>query len=105
MPFSSRHCYIDLVDKSFQGLVVSLIIHGLLLWLLITHPMPPLVRPEAPTEITLIEKDKKKARYFVTETEKEESKEDLKDMADQLSALTKRVKKQMVARENGPTQN
>jgi hypothetical protein len=98
--------YIGLVDKSFQGLILSLIIHGVLLWWLLNHPMPPFMAVETPTEITLVEKgEQRKPRYFVTETDKEETREKITDMANQLSALTKRVKKEIVARDNGPTQN
>jgi len=80
-------------------------VHGLLLWLLVTIKSPPVVLGDRPTEVTFIEKDRKKSRRFVTETEKEELQEKVKDIADTLSALTKRVKKEMVARENGPTKN
>jgi len=48
-------CYIELVDKSFQG-CVSLIIHDFMWWLL--PPYAAIKPAEAPTEITLIEKDK-----------------------------------------------
>lgn len=98
-------CYIQEVDKSFQGLVLSLIAH-ILLWLLLTRwPSPPVVPAELPTEVTLIERDRNRGT-FVTETEKnEQTFEKLKDTADYLSALTKRVKKQMVAKEHGPTRN
>lgn len=97
-------CYIQNVDKSFEGLVISLIVHGLLLWLLLTFKAPAVIPQGEPTEVTFIEK--KKGKHFVTETEKnQEIFDKLKDTADTFSALTKRVKKQMVARESGPTRN
>lgn len=58
------------------------------------------------TEIVLIEKPQEKSKSFVTETEKQEDIVDkLKDQADFLSQFTKRVKKQLKARESGPTRN
>jgi protein TonB len=65
------------------------------------------------TEVTLVEAPAKKeagpkmkAKNFVEETDtKPKDINDLKDTADFLSQFTKRVKKQLVARENGPTRN
>ena len=77
------------------------------MWLLLTFHAPVIRPSERPTEITIVERDSnKRAKHFVTETEKkQEVIEKHKDTADTLSALTKRVKKQMVARESGPTHN
>ncbi len=77
------------------------------MWLLVKFHAPAILPSQRPTEVTFIEKDpNKRGKHFVTETEKkQEVIEKLKDTADTLSALTKRVKKQMVARENGPTRN
>ncbi len=60
-----------------------------------------------PTEITIVEKSDKRAQTFVTETEKKEPdlRAKLNDQADFLSAFTKRVKKQIVARDSGRTIN
>lgn len=94
------------MDRSFLGLLFSIVIHGLILWLLLTMKLPAVVPHETPTEITLIEKDNKKSQTFVTETTKKEDVFDkLKDQADYLSQFNKRVKKQMKARDSGPTVN
>lgn len=96
-----------MVDKSFQGLVLSLIIHGILLWWLISHPMPSITPPEKPTEITLIEKDKVRLQQLIPKLDDKETdtKEELKDAIHQVSEVTKRVKEQMQARKEGQTVN
>lgn len=62
-----------------------------------------------PTEVTFIEREEsqKKSQQFVMETEKKEPdlKDKLNDTADFLSAFTKRVKKQIIARTTGETVN
>lgn len=95
------------MDKSFEGLLFSVVVHVLVLWLLLFAKLPkPTVSQDA-TQITLIEKpSQEKHKGFVTETDKKEPDlKDLKDSADFLSQFTKRVKKQMKARNNGPTVN
>lgn len=94
------------MDKSFQGLVLSLIVHAVLVWLYLHAPAQPLSRNEA-TEVEYISKAEanKKMQQFVTETEKQDVFKALKDRADYLSKYTKRVKKQTIASQNGPTQN
>ncbi len=98
-----------MVDKSFQGLVLSLIIHGLLVWLLLVHPMPPLLGPDKPTEITLIEKDKDKNHHGQIAPNLQLPKEDLsktvKDQVKMLADTTRRVKREMVARQAEITRN
>jgi TonB family protein len=96
------------VDRSFQGLLLSLCLHALLVWLYLhAKPWSP-ARTDQPTEITIVESDhgKKSKKSFVTETENQEKAFDkLKDQADYLSRFTKRVEKQMRARNNDRTQN
>jgi hypothetical protein len=91
------------VDRSFEGLLFSVILHGLLLWLFIMGKFSPPVLHQDKTEITIIEKP---ARAFVTETEDlKPVLEDLKDKVDLLSKYTKRVQKQTKAAKSGPTLN
>lgn len=98
-------------DKSFEGLLFSLGIHAILVLLLLNISVPPSSLHSDRTEITIVEEKKQedpksKAQTFMTETEKKEKDlKDLKDTADYLSQFTKRVKKQFVARNNGPTRN
>lgn len=95
------------MDKSFEGLLFSVILHVALIALLLTAHFKPYTPLRDTTEITIIEKpasDERK-KNFVTETNKKDVFEDLKDTADFLSQFTKRVKKQMRAAQNGPTQN
>jgi TonB family protein len=96
------------VDRSFQGLLLSLFVHALLAWLYF-HAKPWTVIPaETPTEITILDTDDspKNKKTFVSETESQEKVfENLKDQADYLSQFTKRVQKQMRARANDRTQN
>lgn len=67
---------------------------------------PALVSQNEPTEVTFIEREDVKKQAFVTETEaKDDALKNLKDQADFLSAFTKRVKKQIIARNNGATKN
>jgi protein TonB len=96
------------VDKSFEGLLASLALHAALVLLLWRMPFTPAPAMDDRTEVTLLEKtpEPSKVKAFVTETEKQADQvEDLSDSADLLSQLTKRVKKQMRARLNGPTRN
>ncbi len=98
------------MDKSFEGLFISVLFHAFLVWLIIFAKLP-VYHPvqESPTEVTLVERSDKKAKkqQFVTDPDfKPKPKlEDAKDAADFLSAFTQRVKKQMRAAHNGPTQN
>jgi TonB family protein len=97
------------VDRSFQGLVLSLCFHAFLVWLILHSKAENFVSHNEPTEVTFIEKDqtKTKAKTFVMETEKKEPdlRTKLDDTAEFLSAFTKRVKKQIVARNTGETRN
>jgi len=105
--FGASYSYIYMMDKSFEGLLFSIVIHVLLV--VAYFHLPPLPANEwgDKTEITLIEKPQSKAKSFVTETLKQKPAdlEDLKNTADYLSEFTKRVKKQLVARKSGPTRN
>lgn len=99
------------MDKAFEGLLFSLALHAIIWWLYLHAPQPPPHAISAPTEVTFIDapaktKDKTKSKLFVEETEtKPEDIKTLADAADFLSQFTKRVKKQVRARQNGPTRN
>jgi TonB family protein len=96
------------VDKSFEGLLLSIFIHILLLVILWNAKLPHLDFDHDKTEVTFVEKKpnaRVKSKAFVTETEKRETPETLDQEADFLSQFTKRVKKQLRAQLNGPTVN
>jgi TonB family protein len=96
------------VDKSFEGLLFSIIVHVILVVILWNAQLKPWSPPSTPTEITFVERPTEKAKTFVTETLDKQPKdtfEQLKDTADYLSQFTKRVKKQMRATRTGPTLN
>jgi len=98
------------VDKSFEGLLLSVVVHIFLVWLFFFAKFPdPNIIPPSKTEVTLIEVEKgqSKRQQFVTEPEVNLKPEaaDLKEAADYLSQFTKRVKKQMRAANTGPTMN
>lgn len=96
------------MDRSFEGLLISFLLHIVLVVLFFNLPAPPPPKGDEKTEITIVDPTPihKKSQNIVTETEKKvEDLKDLKDTADFLSQFTKRVKKQIIARENGPTKN
>lgn len=99
-------CYTSEVDKSFEGLLFSIIVHVILVVILwnAKSPSPP-VRDL--TEVTFVERTPtdKKSKAFVTETHPKDLAQSLKDDADFLSQFTKRVKRQMRAIHFGPTVN
>jgi TonB family protein len=78
-------------------------------WILLHTKAPNLLPQNDTTEVTIIENDhsNKKVQAFVTETEKNEPdlRTKLNDQAEFLSQFTKRVKKQMIARNSGKTVN
>ncbi|MGE0763652.1 MAG: cell envelope integrity protein TolA [Bdellovibrionales bacterium] len=94
-----------MADQSFRTLIYSLVVHGILAWVLLHLPSQNETRPlNQPVEFTVQEGRKHKA--FVTETDKkEELLEDLKKKADYLSQFTKRVKEQVLAQNSGATKN
>ena len=96
------------MDKSFEGLIFSIVVH-IVLVLFLWNMRAPHAAVKDTTEITLVEKSdskpKSKAKNFVTETAKKDPVEAIKDEADFLSAFTKRVKKQLRAAKTGPTVN
>lgn len=92
------------MDKSFQGLVLSLVVHAILTVWLLRSEVPEFPSQSDTTVVEFIDRSENKA--FVTETQKEEDADlNLKRTADYLSQYTKRVEKQTKARNNGPTQN
>lgn len=97
------------MDKSFEGLLFSIAIHALFVVLFLNMPAPNFSSGSDKTEITILEPTpapKSKAKAFVTETEKKDPElKDLQSAADYLSQFAKRVKKQIVARNNGETRN
>lgn len=94
------------MDRSFLGLVYSLILHAAVAFFLFNFRLPASTHT-SPTEVVLIEKDtKKRSKIAVMEThEKKDIFEQLKDQTDYLSQYTKRFKKQLRARNLGRTQN
>lgn len=94
----------DRHDRSFHGLWLSIALHILLIWLILKAPQPGTPHNDT-TEVTIIDSSEK-SKSFVTETNlKPEVEERLRDEADHLSQFTRRVKKQMKARESGRSQN
>ena len=99
------------MDRRFEGLIFSLVIHALLVWLLFLWPSPPPAPSSERVEVSFNDpparsKPKTKSKTFIEETNVNPKPiEDLKDTADFLSQFTKRVKKQLIARQNGPTRN
>ena len=91
------------MDKSFEGLLISIVLHVALIVFLFKADLRPHVTPSETTEITLIENSSDQGGYIVPETEKEQREElkDLKDAAQILSQFTKRVKQQLIARQKG----
>jgi TonB family protein len=94
-----------LVDKSFEGLLLSLFLHAFLVVVFFYAKLPVSTNAQRPTEISFIEKPSTKSKAFVTETQPKDTFEQLKDQADFLSQFTKRVKKQIRAAKSGPTVN
>lgn len=96
------------MDRSFEGLLFSVLLHAFLVWIFVTGTfIPPLTKKDV-TEITIVEKEPdKKSGQFVTETEPDLKPviQDLKDKAEFLSQFTKRVKEQIRARNNDTTRN
>lgn len=97
------------MDKSFEGLLISVLLHIVLVVLYFNAPSIPSSTDSGQTEITILDQaptPPSKAKSIVTETDKQDKPPmDLKDTADFLSQFTKRVKKQIVARNNGETRN
>lgn len=95
-------------DLAFIGLLISVIVHFLLGYG--AAHLPPLRPPSdtGPTEITIVESDRRKKATLAPDAPSEQKKdvfEDLKKEADYLAALTQRVKKQMVAPQGDVTRN
>lgn len=93
-------------NKEFQTLIASIIIHIVLVMLLLHAKVPDnLFQENVPVEIVFDDPGKPK-QTFVTETdEKDDLMDKLKSQAAYLSKLSKRVKQETVARNNGATAN
>lgn len=92
-------------NYSFQGLIVSLAIHILaVLFFLYWRPPAPVSHSET-AEVTFIESAAKPQKSFVTDTDLGRLQKQLDDKAKFLSRFNRRVKKEMRARNNGPTRN
>lgn len=86
------------MDKSFEGLVFSLLVHAALVWMLL-HGQAPSGPQSQPVEIEFIDKNAKTPQTIVKDTEKDADVFDkLKDQANYLSKLTKRVKEEMTVK-------
>lgn len=98
-----------IIDKSFPALIYSLILHGLFLLVsLWWKPEPQSLTTPLTFEFTIQEDtpQSSQASTFVTDPEQgDEILEQLKDQANYLSRLTRRVEEEMVARDKGPSRN
>lgn len=95
-------------DQSFRALVLSLIVHAIFAWSFFRLPSQSETNfLDQPIEIQVVEPGQKKPKFIVTETEKKDISplDKLKEEADLLSALTKRVKEQTIAKRIGKTKN
>lgn len=93
-------------DKSFQALIFSLILHGIMVLFIRSYSNPShYLSQNEPTEVTFIEEPTGKRQSVVTETEKADLMEKFKSQADFLAQFTKRVKEQLKARKSGETKN
>lgn len=89
-----------MIDKSFQALIISLLIHGFLTLAIFLTQDRRLSSSPTPIDVVYLDPDENKPQSIVTETEESADPllEKVKEEADQLSRFTKRVKKQMQAR-------
>ena len=93
-------------DKSFQALIFSIVLHGIMVLFIRSYSgAPDFVSQNEPTEVEFIEQSDKKNQTVVTETDKADLLEKFKNQADFLSQFTKRVKEQLKARHTGETKN
>lgn len=97
----------SLYDKSFQALLLSLILHGILVLFLRFQPIrPSLMSQNETTEITILENNEDKpGTTIVPNLNVKPLQEKLKEQADFLSMFTQRVKQQMQARNAEKTVN
>lgn len=98
------------MDRSFQGLVLSLCFHAVLVWILLHGHFDNPASQSETTEIVIIDKNDKKGPNKIlidpdNEKPKEPTLDDLKKEADFLSAFTKRVKQRLASRNLGPDRN
>lgn len=91
------------MDKSFEGLLISVLLHIVLVVLYFNAPSIP--SSESPTEITIVDGPPRRGRVVENMEKAKEEPKDLKDTADFLSQFTRRVKKQLVAKNLGPERN
>lgn len=93
-------------NKEFQTLIISLIVHGLIIWALFRLPSVDLQTTKVPVEIVIEEPSHHDQKTFVPETK---TPDDLLTRANSqakfLSKLTQRVREEMKARLSGPTEN
>ncbi len=95
-------------DRSFEGLIASLLIHGALVLIFLFSPQQSTWEPALPIEIQVVEKESREdlpTQTFVKDPEVGEVIQDLKDKADFLSQFTRRVKEQVRARRIDESQN
>lgn len=93
-------------DKSFQALIFSIVLHGIMVLFIRTYSGAPIsLSQNEPTEVEFIDEGESKKQTVVTETDKADLLEKFKTQADFLSQFTKRVKEQIKARNSGETKN
>lgn len=94
-----------MIDKSFQALVLSIIVHLLITLLISRMPSQSETHVDQPIEVTIQETPTSKGT-FVPETEtKEDLLDRLRDQAKYLSQYNKRVKEEMLAQRIDKTKN
>ena len=98
------------MDRSFQGLVLSLCFHAVLVWILVRGNFADPVSQTDTTEIVIMDQGEKTgANKILMDPDNEKppppTPEELKKQADFLSAFTKRVKKQLASRNIGADRN
>lgn len=96
------------MDRAFQGLVLSLCFHAVLVWILLHGKFKTDLPQNETAEVVIIEREEKKGPNKILidpDDKKPDLVEDLKREADFLSKFTKRVKKRLAVRNLGPDVN
>lgn len=93
--------------KVYPSLIISFLLHACALMAILLIPSKGLFQKPVEIEIVSQSETESRPRQYVTETQKDLDTQikDLKDKAEHLSRLTRRVKEEMIARRSGPTIN
>lgn len=87
-----------MIDKSFQALIYSLVIHALLLLAYWRSPAPEMAPDATTVEILYNENTPRRVVYDDSTPDTKSIEEKLKEQSKNLSRITKRVKEEQVAR-------